>query len=133
MIVKKKYKMNKLMFPNVKQKEWHRTLGFILSTITFGLVINLFYGRFFKRTEYYNRKYFLQYLKKNRDKFPKCKKILSHKIWILDEYKITLIPKTGTWYIFRGDFLFLNSFILDPFDRKTYNECLEILKNIANL
>jgi hypothetical protein len=123
---------HQLNFPNKKNKPFLRFCGHVIMIMTLGALFSVYYGTFFERRLFYNRKYLLKYLEQN----PKA---LSEpygsgiKHWKIDDYEITL-NNDNEWYIFmyRTHSCFMCSFITDKRDQKTYDKIKQMLMDNAN-
>jgi hypothetical protein len=119
-----------LKFPNKRNTQLFRICGDIIMVLSFGLLFDYFYGVFFDRKDYYNRKYLREYLEKNPDALGEPynnNPVFSH--WKIDDYEITYNHHGDKWYIFiySTNYCFMSSFISDKRDRKNYEAIKQIL------
>ncbi len=127
--------MNKLVLKDngsisSKENTYYQIIGLVCSVFTLGLIFLLFYGFFFSRQHYHNRKLFLHYIKNNKLQTPHFAYSVCNYTWDIDGYKICLNQNNKDWFIIDGNCCVLSFFIADYYDRKTYEYILnELIKS----
>ena len=114
-----------LIMPDVANKKIYNIIGMVLGVLSLMLVLALFYGVFFSRTTYYNRKALLKWL--NRNSLPVPKHIKEFTIWQLSS-TLELIMVDGRWYLYDGNELKICSFTGGIIDKYRYDTIFNYLK-----
>ena len=119
---------NELVLPNTRTTSTHELIGMTLAVITLGLSMFLFYGIFFDRDNYYNRKALYEYLQHNP--LPKPDRIGEFTVWSGDKYNLTLTDNDHRWYVSdsKSCECIICAFKAGIMDRYRYNKVLQLLE-----
>lgn len=122
--------VERCVMPDVpKSKAW-MVFGFAISIATFMLAFIFFYGRFFDRKNYFNRKALYDYLQKHS--LPKPKKICRFTSWMLPG-GIEVTDSGQCWYAYDSKNeknSAICSFAGDVIDRHRYRKIYSLLKQV---
>ena len=120
--------VERLVMPDVPESKAWMVLGFAISIATFMLAFIFFYGYFFDRKNYFNRKALYDYLKKHP--LPEPKKIIHFTSWTLPG-GIEITDSGQCWYAYRdskGRDNVICSFAGDIIDRYRNRKIYSLLK-----